>query len=161
MPFQAEPQQEHRWLQKFVGDWVYEGECLMGPDQPPEKNTGTESVRAIGELWIMGEGKGEMPGGEPATMFLTVGYDPQQKKYVGSWIGSMMTHLWVYEGALDESGKILTLESDGPDFVIEGKTARYRDTFEFASDDHRILRSSVRGDDGSWTTFMTSHYRRK
>jgi hypothetical protein len=59
---QIEPQKEHHWLQKLVGEWTYETEASMGPDQPPEKATGTESVRSLGGLWIMAEGQGEMPG---------------------------------------------------------------------------------------------------
>jgi hypothetical protein len=39
-----------------------------------------------------------MPGGGAATMFLTLGYDPQRERYVGTWIGSMMTHLWGVRG---------------------------------------------------------------
>ena len=34
-------------------------------------------------------------------MIMTLGYDPQKKRFVGTLIGSMMTHLWVYDGALD------------------------------------------------------------
>ena len=30
-----EPQAEHQWLQKLVGDWTVEGEAPMEPGQPP------------------------------------------------------------------------------------------------------------------------------
>jgi len=40
---------------------------------------------------------------------MTLGYDPQKKRYLGTWIGSMMSHLWVYEVELDASGSVLTL----------------------------------------------------
>jgi hypothetical protein len=101
-----------------------------------------------------------MPGGTPATMIMTLGYDPQQKRFVGTWIGSMMTHLWVYDGALDATERVLALESDGPSMTGDGTMARYRDAIELQSDDHRILRSSVRDADGTWRPFMTAHYRR-
>ena len=58
-----EPQAEHKWLQRMVGEWTYEHNCSMGPDQPPMKATGTETVRSVGGLWTMGEGRGEMPDG--------------------------------------------------------------------------------------------------
>ena len=48
----------------------------------------------------------------------------------------MMTHLWPYNGSLDEAGKVLTLDSEGPDFTGQ-KTAKYRDSIEFIDDDHR------------------------
>lgn len=157
---QAEPQQEHRWLQKLVGEWTYEAKALMEPGKPPEKCKGSESVRSLGGLWILAEGQGEMPGGGAATMILTLGYDLHKKRYVGTWVGSMMTHLWVYDGALDADGKTLTLDSEGPDMSVEGKMTRFRDVIEFESDDHRTLTSHMRGADGTWQKIMTASYRR-
>ena len=158
---QAEPRQEHQWLQKLVGEWTYETEASMGPDQPPMKTGGTESVRSLGGLWVMAEGQGEMPDGSAATTVMTLGYDPQQKGYVGTWIGSMMTYLWVYDGTLDADGRVLTLAADGPDMSVEGKMAKYKDVIEFKSDDHRVLTSHMLGEDGTWHQFMTANYRRK
>ena len=54
-------------------------------------------------------------------MIMTLGYDPQKKRYVGTWIGSMMTHLWVYDGALDAAGKVLTLDAEGPAWPATGR----------------------------------------
>jgi hypothetical protein len=155
------PQKEHEWLQQLVGDWSFEGECIMGPDQPPMTSTGAESVRSIGGFWTQGEGSGEMPGGGAMTSVMTLGYDPQKQKFVGTFIASMMTHLWLYEGALDASGKVLTLDAEGPGFSGDGKMAKYKDVITLNSDGHRTLTSSVQGDDGTWTQFMTAHYRRK
>ena len=155
-----EPQKEHNWLQKLVGEWTFEGEALE-PGQPPSKSTGTESVRSIGDLWFLAEGQGEMPGCGAATMVMTLGYDPQKKRYVGTWVGSMMPHLWVYDGVLDEDERVLTLDAEGPSMAADGKMAKYRDVIEFKSDDHRVLTSHVLSDDGKWQQFMTAHYRRK
>jgi hypothetical protein len=94
---------------------------------------------------------------------MTLGYDPLDKHYVGTWVGSMMTHLWVYHGTLDADERVLTLNTEGPDMspAGKGKTARYRDVIELKSDDHRVLTSHALGDDGQWHGFMTAHYRRK
>lgn len=156
----SEPQKEHQWLQKLVGEWTSEAEMKMKPDEPAIKSLGTESVRSLGGLWILAEGKGEMPGGGLATMIMTLGYDPQKKRYVGTWVGSMMTHMWVYNGAINAAGNVLTLDTEGPSMAGEGKMAKYQDIIEFKSDDHRILASQVLGDDGKWNRFMTAHYRR-
>jgi hypothetical protein len=157
----TEPQKEHQWLQKLVGEWTSEADAIMGPGKPPEKFKGTESVRSLGGLWILAEGQGEMPGGGAATTMMTLGYDPQKQRYVGTWIGSMMTHLWVYDGALDAAGRVLTLDAEGPSMVTEGKMAKYKDVIECKNDDHRVLTSRVLGDDGTWHEFMTANYRRK
>src|SRR6266542_7081305 len=102
----TEPQKEHQWLQKLVGEWTFEAEATMGPGKPTERAEGTESVRSLGGLWFLAEGQGEMPGGGAATTLMTLGYDPQKKRYVGAWIGSMMTHLWVYDGELDAAERV-------------------------------------------------------
>jgi len=155
------PQREHQWLQTLVGEWTSEAEATMEPGKPPERFKGTETVRSLGGLWILAEGQGEMPGCGHATTLLTLGYDPQKKRYVGTWVGSMMTHLWVYDGVLDAAEKVLTLDAEGPSMADHSVMATYRDVIERASDDHRILTSHVRGDDGTWHQFMTAHYRRK
>jgi hypothetical protein len=133
----------------------------MGPDQPPIKTTGTELVRSLGGLWTIGEGEGEMPGGGTARTIMTLGFDPQTQRFVGTFIASMMTHLWPYSGTLDAAEKVLTLDSEGPSCIDPGSTARYQDIIEFLSDDHRTLSSQFRGADGQWVHFMTAHYRRK
>jgi hypothetical protein len=155
-----EPQAEHLWLHQLIGEWSIESECIMGPDQPPMKTTGREVVRLLGQLWTIGEGTGDTPEGG-CDSIMTLGYDPQTKRFVGTFIASVMTHLWPYNGALDVTGKILTLDSEGPSFAGDGTMAKYQDVIEFITHDHRTLTARVQGADGSWQTFMTAHYRRK
>ena len=158
---QAAPQKEHLWLQRLVGDWVTEMEASMGPDTAPAKHRGSERVHSIGGLWIQCEGTGEMPGGDTATMLMTLGYDPQKRRFVGTWLGSMMTHLWIYEGQLDESERVLTLNAEGPTMRGDGTMAKYQDIIEIVSDTERSLTSRQLQPDGSWKQFMTARYRRK
>ena len=157
----AVPQKEHEWLNKLLGNWTFEAECSMGPDKPPAKSTGSESVRSLGALWLVADGKMTTPDGEPGTTMMTLGYNPNSKRYVGTWVGSMMTHMWIYDGEMDASGKVLTLNSEGPDFSTPGKTAKYQDVIEVKSDDYRLLYSRVLDANGQWQQFMTAHYRRK
>ena len=157
----SEPQKEHQWLQRFVGDWTSEAEMVMAPGESPATSKGTESAKSLGGLWVLAEGEGELPGGGTGTMMLTLGYDPQKKRYIGTWVGSMMTHMWLYNGALDATGNVLTLDTEGPGMAGDGKMFRYQDVIEFKSDDHRILTSQMLGEDGKWQRFMTAHYRRK
>jgi hypothetical protein len=159
-PEMPAPEKEHEWLAQLVGEWNSEGEVQMAPGQPPIKCQGTESVRAIGGFWIIATNNGtfmEMP----TTGVLTLGYDPEQKKYVGTWVDSMTSYLWKYEGAVDDSGKILTLLAEGPNPMAPGQTMKFRDMIELKSKDHKVLTSSVQTDDGQWQTFMTMNYRRK
>jgi hypothetical protein len=156
----AQIEKQHQWLQKFVGNWTYESESDMGPGQPPAKASGTEVGRSIGERWVVVEGSGSAPDGTSCIWMTTLGYDPQLKRFVGTWLGSMMSNLWVYDGSLDAGERILSLACDGPSFTEPGKIAKYRDEHEFVTDDHRILRGTFQAEDGTWKTFMTTHYRR-
>jgi hypothetical protein len=146
----AEPQKEHQWLQQLVGEWTYESECIMGPDQPAMKSVGKESVRSLGGLWTVGEMENEMPEGGVGTMIMTLGYDPAKGRFVGTFIGSMMTHLWIYDGQLDAAGKVLTLNAEGPSFAGDGKMAKYHDIIEIKSANERTLSSQLLGEDGKW-----------
>lgn len=156
-----QPQFEHDWLSKLVGEWSYESDCVMEPGQPPVRSTGIETVRSLGGLWVLCEGRGAMPDGPQSTNVMTLGFDPQKQRFVGTFIASIMTYLWIYEGALDDSGRVLTLDAEGPSFSGDGKLAKYKDVIEWKSDDHRVLVSSCLGDDGASHLFMTAHYRRK
>lgn len=160
-PMMSEPQKQHQWLQKLVGDWVFEAEASPGPDQPSQKSTGSERVRSLGGLWFLAEGQGEMPGGGEARTLMTLGYDPRRERYVGTWVGSMMSHMWVYDGEVDAAERVLTLETEGPDMTGGKELVRYRDVIEFRSDDHRVLTAYVRRADGEWHDFMVAHYRRR
>ena len=151
---------EHEWLTRLVGEWSYEHDCSMGPDKPRETFAGTETVRAIGDAWIIAESTGEMPGGGTAQAVLTLGYEPENKRYVGTWFGSMMTRLWVYEAKIEEPFRRLALHSDGPSFSGDGSIASYKDVIEILSDDHRTFTSHMLDADGNWQEFMTAHYRR-
>ena len=155
-----EPTAEHKWLQKLVGEWEIDTEMVMGPGQPPETMRSTESARAVGDLWVMCEGTFVGPGGGKSTNIFTFGYDPQRKRFVGTFITTMMTKLWLYDGGLDAAGRVLTLDAEGPSFADPAKTAKYQDIIEIKNDDHRVLSSQVLGDDGKWVQFMTAQYRR-
>lgn len=157
------PQKEHVWLQQLLGDWTFTSEMEMAPGQPAMKGGGSESVRAIGGFWVLSEGSCQMPGsdgGDKGIMLTTLGYDPKQNAFVGTWVGSMMTNMWVYKGQLDASQKVLTLDTEGPSFSGDGKLARYQDVLTIKSRDERTLHSQVRQDDGSWKRFMIANYRR-
>jgi hypothetical protein len=154
----GKPREQHRWLQQLLGEWTHE---TADGNAGGTKATGTESVRAMGDLWVLAEGTGEMPDGSPATTLMTLGYNPATKRFVGTWVGSMMSHLWVYDGELDAAGRVLTLNAEGPSMAGDGTMALYQDIIELKSDNHRTLTAQVQQPDGTWKQFMTMDYRRK
>lgn len=150
----AKPRAEHGFIEKMVGSWDVTSE--MSGDNP-----WVENVRSLQGLWIVAEGSGDMPDGEgPATTMLTLGFDAAKGKYVGTWLGSMMDYLWVYDGEVEPDGKTLSLYTIGPSMSGEGM-ADYRERITFVSDDHRTFTSSAKQPDGSWKQFMEAHYHRR
>ena len=151
---------EHHWLSRLVGDWTYETEATPVPGEPSIKDSGTEHVRSLGGMWVVCEGSGLMPDGTQGTTLMTIGYDSAKGRCVGTFVGTMMTTLWVYEGSLDITANALTLYSEGPSFTEEGALGKYKDVTLLESDDHRVFSSYYLNQAGEWELFMTTHYHR-
>jgi hypothetical protein len=152
------PQKEHEWLKQLEGEWECDGEITMEPGKPPVKTKGTESVRTLGGFWSLNEMKTECFGVK-MTGIMTVGYDAQKKKYVGTWVCSGSDWLCEYKGAVD--GKVLTLDCEGPSPTAPGKTCKMRDVIEIKDKDTKVLKSFIQSEDGKWVPFMTMTSRRK
>ena len=131
----------------------------MGPDLPPVQCSGTMSSRQLGGFWVLNEIKGDM-GGTQMNGVQMIGYDEAKKKYVGTWVDSMTSFLWRYEGSVDRTGRVLTLDADGPNFMGDGKLTKYQDVYEFKSADEILMTSRMLGDDGKWVTFMSGTAKR-
>lgn len=144
---------EHAFLKNFVGTWEGTNECKLGPDDTT-KCQASLTARLLGEHWMVADVTCSMPEGK-MTGLLTVGYDPAKKKYVGTWVDSAFNHLWKYEGEVDKSGKKLSLYAEGPNFMAEGKTAKFVDIYEFVSADEVHATSKMQMEDGTWFTMMT------
>ncbi|HEX2078066.1 MAG TPA: DUF1579 domain-containing protein [Longimicrobium sp.] len=156
----AETTTEHQWLQRMAGEWSFAMEAEGQPGEPPITDSGTERVRSLHGVWMLCESQGTAPGGGAETSIMTLGYDPAAQRFTGTFISSMMTHLWLYSGTLDAGGTTLTLDTEGPSYTGEAKMSKYRDTIELRGGDHRVHTSAYQRDDGSWHQFMTVHYRR-
>lgn len=155
-----EPTAQHLWLHQLLGVWDAVSECQMGPDQPPMKSSMVTTMRKIGELWIVGEMVGDTPGGTPAISIISLGFDPTKNRFVGTFISSVMTHLWPYEGTLDDANQLLTLDSLGPGFT-GALEAKYQDTIEIFSPEHFQMRSQTLTESGQWNQFMVADFRKR
>lgn len=154
------PAKEHAWLKQLEGEWESESEMVVAEGQPAMKCKGTEKVRLLGGFWAVSDGEADVFGMKMESV-MTLGYDEKEKKYIGTWVATMMSHLWKYEGKLDSTGKILTLDTVGPCPWDEGKTTKFQDIIEIKNKDYRTLTGKFLGEDGKWSTMMVTHYRRK
>lgn len=157
---QIKPTPQHEWIKQLVGSWTYESVCDGGPDGTSMKMSGRETVRALGDYWVVCESTGEMPGGGEMQYIMTLGYDTQKGLFVGSWTGSPMTSMFVYEGELAADGVTLPLNTEGPGMADPAVLTKYQDVMEVHPDGRRLLHSHMTGEDGAWIKFMTATYTR-
>jgi hypothetical protein len=158
MPEMPKPQKEHEFLKKFVGEWESVGKGTPMEGQPAVECNATANTRMMGDFWMVSEGHGDAMG-TPMETLMTVGYDTEKGKYVGTWVDSVFNHMWKYEGTVE--GEKLTLNAEGPDMMNPGRMTQYQDIFEFKSPDHYTLTSRAQDKDGKWVTFMTAEVNRK
>lgn len=158
---------EHQWLQQLIGEWTFTGKMMMPPtpesdDKPgTAESSGTESVRALGKFWVIASTSGTMPcSGDMMQGVIQIGFDHALNRFRGSWIGSPMSKMYIYDGYLDDKRRILTLESTGPSFTDPTKETLYRDIIEIVDANNRLFYSQVRNDDNSWTEFLRCEYKR-
>jgi hypothetical protein len=153
------PTKEHQFFDDMIGEWTFEHSCDTTAEQSSSSTTGKAIAKSYGGLWLIMECEGNSePMGRWFSQF-TLGYDPQNRRYHGTFVASMMSHLWLYQGQVDSSGKRLVLDVRGPQMAGDGM-ANYQDIFEIVDRDYWILRSQIQGDDGNWSQFMEGHHRR-
>ncbi len=150
-------QQQHVWLERFVGNWLVETECIMSPDQPAIITIGKASVRMLGPYWMIMEGVGTTPQGEWSSV-MTVGYQTRDHEFRGTFIASMMSYLWMYSGGLNANENELILDAKGPSMSGDGD-AEYQDILAYHDSNSFTLRSQIKTEHG-WVQFMTAQYRR-
>lgn len=158
MEAQTEREQspEECWLRRLVGEWKLEAPAPDGEGTIK----GRETARLFGG-WVLLEGSSQMPDGSVHVSLMTLGFDPARGRVVGSWVGSMMSHLWVYEGGFDGAGRTLTLDTSGPAMDGSGASADYQDVITFEGEDTRILTSRQRQPDGAWRDLFCVRYSRE
>lgn len=81
-----EPNSRVGRLERFVGTWTMTGHDGVG--------SWVETIRSIGEYGVIAEGEGEMGGCGRHTTVMTIGFDPAKGRFVGTFLGSMMTNLF-------------------------------------------------------------------
>ncbi len=159
-PETPKPEKEHEWLKQFKGEWTSTVEIFAMPGQPAFPATGSETVKSLGDFWIISESKMVMGEMKMDSMF-TVGYDTEKKKFVGTWHDSLSTYMWKYEGTLNKEGTALTLDTEGPCPCMGGKHTKFKEVTEFKNKDHKVFTSSYLDEKGKWVLMVKMDSKRK
>lgn len=160
VPEMPRPTKQHELLKQFAGDWKLTAEAAAAPGEEGVKAEGTESAKMLGGFWLVGESESKMAG-MPMNSVLTIGYDPRAKQYIGTFYCTADSTLWKYEGEMDESGKKLTLKTEGPSMFDPTKKAKYREVLELVDPDHKTFTSFIEGPDGKWMKMVEMKYERE
>ena len=152
---------EHKALAYEVGTWDAEAKMWMAHDAEPMTSKAVEINKMLGEQWIMSEFRGEVMG-VPFVGHGQFGYDPHQKKYIGTWIDSFSPHLSVMEGTMDEATKTLTMMSQGFDSML-GKEVTSKMVSMMIDHDHKKFQifMPLPGKLGEWWKQMEIDYTRR
>lgn len=109
----AMPGPEHAHLQKMVGKWKASNKMMMGEGAAPMVSEGTEEIMSIcNGMFISTAYKSGAP--MPFEGHGIEGFDTMKKRYVGTWVDSMGSGVYSYEGSMDAKG-VMTYTMVGPD----------------------------------------------
>jgi hypothetical protein len=145
-------------LRRDVGVWDCDVKFYPDPNGQPVTSKAVESNHMIGEVWVVGDFRGEMAG----TTFhgsSQMGYDPKKRKYTGSWIDSASPYPTQMEGSYDASTRALTILGLGRDPT--GAEMRMKLVITYRDDDTRSMTMFVGGGSEEWLRVMEVDYRRK
>ncbi len=111
------PGEPHKLLAGLEGTWTTRTKSWMEPGTPPVETTGTcEQKMLLGGRYLQQEYTGDMMG-EPFTGINIMGYDNHTKKYMSTWIDTMSTGIYYFEGTASADDKTITQESSYDDPV--------------------------------------------
>ncbi|HVS40354.1 MAG TPA: DUF1579 domain-containing protein, partial [Gemmataceae bacterium] len=148
-PPMPKPGPEQDKLKAFVGDW----DCVVKFGDMEMKGTATYTL-GFGGFWLTETFKSDGP--EKFEGRGTMGYDPNKKKYVSTWIDSESPSMMVSEGDYDKDGKTYTEIGDGPG--EDGKPQKYKSAVEFKDKD-TIVMTMAMVKDGKDQQVMTITYK--
>jgi len=150
------PTAEHKLIHQGIGTW--EGTLTMHmPGMSTEPVPSTEVVTAMGPFWTTSRFECDFMG-MPFVGAGSMGYDPNKKKYLGTWIDNMSPALAVMEGEMDkESGK-LTMHYEAMN-MMTGKLSPHSNVMTMTENSYKLEFYMGEGDAAMHT--MTIEMQRK
>lgn len=99
----------HKLLAAMAGSWVTRTKSWMEPGKPPTEFSGTcEGKMLLGGRYLQHNFASDMMG-TPFNGIGVTGYDNHKQRYVSTWMDSMSTGIFYFEGPTGADGKSFTL----------------------------------------------------
>jgi len=104
------PAEPHKLLAKLEGSWTTRSKGWVEPDKPPMESSGTcEQKMILGGRYLQQVYTGDMMG-TPYTGISIMGYNNHTKKFESTWVDTMSTGIYKFEGTAGRNGKVITQE---------------------------------------------------
>lgn len=104
----ATPGKPHKMLAGMAGSWQTRTRAWMNPGDPPVESTGTsEQIMLLGGRYLQQDFHGDMMG-TPFTGMGVTGFDNHRGKFVSTWMDSMSTGIFYFEGTADADERTIT-----------------------------------------------------
>ncbi|MCC6503674.1 MAG: DUF1579 domain-containing protein [Deltaproteobacteria bacterium] len=111
------PGAQHKLLERMAGSWKTLSTFWGSPTEPPVESSGVcEQKMILGGRFLQQECSGEMIGSAFTGIGFT-GYDNHSGKFVSTWMDSLGTAIYVFEGKPDAGGSGFTQKCSADDPV--------------------------------------------
>jgi hypothetical protein len=152
------PQPEHGLLKRFAGAWTFEKKSTPR-DGSPSQNLGSGEMRGelLGAFFVVCRWSGNIYETDFSAV-QTLGYDVDKEEYSGSWVDSIMSYRWQFNGSLESEGNELVIVASGPG--PGGGTTTFRERYQFNSANSITVVAEILQDE-QWVTFMSTQLTRK
>jgi hypothetical protein len=159
-PVVPKPLPEHEILQKDVGTWDATIKSWDKPDGEPMESKAVEKNELLpGGYWLLSRFDGSF-GDFKFTGIGQFGYDPHQKKYIGTWIDNMSPYLMLTKADYDPATQTMTGTGETRE-PGTNKVVTTRSVSRHVDDNTRWFAMYTKGDDGKEWKMMEITYKRR
>lgn len=155
----AIPGPPHQQLASMEGVWQTKTRCWTESGKPPLESTGTsEQKMLLGGRFLQQVFTGEMMG-KPFTGIGITGYDNHTGQYVSTWMDSMGTGIYFFEGTASADGKTITQKSRYDDPIRGPMT--WRSVTKIMDENNHLFEMTSTDKSGTEEKMMEITYTRK
>lgn len=141
-----------------AGNWDCEFKMYPSPDAEPMVSKASETNVMLGDTWLISHFKGEIEGMEMQGSG-QFGYNPETKKYIGSWVDSMSPYPMCIEGTWNEATKTMTCFGTGKDPT--GAESKSKLVTVYKDHDNHTMTMFMETGKDQWMKVMEIVYKRR
>lgn len=132
------PNEHHKWLSMFDGDWIGESKMWMDPAAPPTTyKMKTKNEMIMNGLYQRSTHSGDMMG-MPFMGEGLVGFDNAKKMFVTTWFDNMGSSITYMEGVRNQKDNTLVTNGLMSD-PMTGKSINVRQVLKYIDKDTHIF----------------------